>query len=76
VSKLFETDKVHDTKELANNSTEFLKPGQKEFVLRTAKSKRLFILIISHAFAATLILNSPKNFITAFSYFPFDTIFF
>jgi len=74
--KIFKSGKVYDIDEFANNSTEFLKPEQKEFVLRTTKSKRLFILLISHAFALVLILDSPNDFINSFFHFSFSTIFY
>ena len=76
VLKIFESSKVYDTIELSKNSTEFLNPDQEEFVIRTEKSKRLFILIITHAFAALLILDSPTNFLNSFSHFSFGTLFY
>ena len=75
-SKFFETDKIYDTRELASNSKEFLNSTQKAFALKTKKTKRLFILIISHLFAVVLIVDSPQTFIKSFSHFLMDTIFY
>jgi hypothetical protein len=74
--KIFESGKIYNTNELARNSTAFLDPDQKEFVLRTTKSKRLFILIISHAFAAAIILGDPSIFLNSFSHFSVITLFY
>jgi hypothetical protein len=76
VSDIFDDDKIYDTEDLARNSTEFINPIQNEFILTTKKTTRLFVLIISHVFAAFLIFGDTKIFIQAFSHFSFDTLFF